>query len=143
MDKSERAEQAARDQIYEAYELAVELGTALTTARDIDKMVVVSRSKLRRLISIVPMIAGYAMAAMPLTPMPIKANRARAKAIEHADPQLCCEALALILKHVDYTSRRCTFTEQIGAVLPVEVIHQARVALNAYKLRGSNEPPTS
>ncbi|MDR5790260.1 hypothetical protein P9281_27320 [Caballeronia sp. LP003] len=129
----DQSDQRLRDDIYEMYELSVELGACLNTARSDPDTVSVPRSKLSRFVGLVPFIAGYAMAVMPLTPTP--ATKRRAKQVENADPALCAVALAQMLKHVDYTSRKCTFTEQIGAVLPVEVIYQARAALNAYKGR--------
>jgi len=40
-------------------------------------------------------------------------------------------ALAVILDAVDYTNGNCGPTEMVAAVLPVELISQARAALQA------------
>lgn len=37
--------------------------------------------------------------------------------------------ILLLLDHVDYTRNACGLTELVGAVLPVDVIDQARSAL--------------
>lgn len=126
-----------RDYIFELYELSVELGMVVRSAKADPEFVSVPRAKISRFLSIVPLVAGYAMALKKLPPKPKPSRRKNRlqKETVNADPILCSEALALILSHVDYTSRRCTLTEQIGAVLPAPVIHQARAALDAYRLR--------
>lgn len=41
----------------------------------------------------------------------------------------CREALMTVLDQVDYTSGACALTEMVGAVLPKEVIKEARLAI--------------
>lgn len=129
MDKSE---ERLRDEIYEAYEVLMDLRNWLHH-HPFDPgpdAVSVPRDKLYRLLGAIPLIAGYALGSMPLSPMPIKTTKRLAKTMANAYPQLCVAALALILKHVDYTSRRCTPTEQIGAILPADILFKARAALH-------------
>lgn len=38
-------------------------------------------------------------------------------------------ALLLVLDQVDYTVHACNVTDMVGAVLPLEVIDKARIAL--------------
>lgn len=40
-------------------------------------------------------------------------------------------ALLVVLDQVDYTANACGVTEMVGAVLPLEVIRQARAALKS------------
>jgi hypothetical protein len=141
MDKSDRL---VRDHIYEVYEAIHELKALMNTNQPDLDVVQIPRNKLSRFLSVTAFAIGYAMAVMPLVPASTKPRgKRREKALQYADPKLCCEALTLMLDHVDYTSQRCTFTEQIGAVLPVEVIYQARVALNAYKQLRENRDESS
>lgn len=44
------------------------------------------------------------------------------------------EALLLLLDQVDYTAGACRLTEQVGAVLPIEVIERCREAINDAKV---------
>ncbi|MCG7402991.1 hypothetical protein [Caballeronia zhejiangensis] len=128
-----KSDKAMREMLYEAYELAYELSRAAHAASRDSENAVVPRSKLQRLLAIVPLIASYAFEKMSVVPLNVKAEKRRTQQMQNADPILCCLALAKILKHVDYTGRACNYTEQVGAILPVEVIWQARAALNANK----------
>jgi hypothetical protein len=124
-----QADEQFRETIFEAYELSEQLRALFDSVASDADSVPVPRSLISRVSVILPLVAGFALASLP-----IMRTVQRFETIARADHDACADALALVLDHVDYTNDACKPDELVSAVLPAEILIKVRGVLNGGKL---------